>query len=558
MDRVGANFTTSVESIRNRLGANPVLLQLPLGSENEHRGVIDLVEMKALVFDEDSKGAEFETIDIPEDYLEGALEAREKLLETAAENDDGLMERYLEGDTDFSATDIISALRVATLDFKLVPVCCGSALKNKGVQRLLDAIINFLPSPLEVRAIEGVNPKSRKTEVRQSTDDGPFSALAFKILNDPFMGQLSFIRVYSGTARTGDMVLNATKEKKERIGRLLRMHADRREDVKEIYSGNIYAAVGLKTAQTGDTLCDAKKPIVLEQMAFPDPVISVAVEPRTKEDQDRLGDVLEKLSLEDPSFRAAVDEETGQTIISGMGELHLEVIVDRMRREYKVSCNVGKPQVAYREGICETANGEGKFIRETGGHGMYGHVRLEVKPAPRGNGFSFASEAADSEIPREFIPAVEKGIRDAMRRGILAYFPVIDVQATVAGGSFHEVDSSSNAFEVAASMALQDAAERAGLVLLEPVFSLEVVAPEEYMGDVIGDINGRRGRVTGMTRRGNVQVVTAEIPLSTTFGYSTDLRSLTQGRGTHTMQFHQYEAVPQNISKEIITRIKGG
>jgi elongation factor G len=557
MDRVGANFEYSVESIRERLGANPLPVHLPLGAEDAFEGIIDLISMRAVVFEEDSIGSKFSYIDIPEAYREAAHVARQRLIEQAAEYDEALAERYLNGDTAFSEDEIIEALREATLTFKLVPVCCGSAFRNKGVQQLLDAVINFLPSPLDVDAVQGINPRTEKTETRSASDDEPISALAFKIINDPFVGQLTFLRVYSGVVRSGQAVLNATKGKKERIGRLLMVHADKYEDTKEVYAGNICAAVGLKTAKTGDTFCDDKHPIILEKIAFPEPVISVAIEPKTKADQDRLPEVLEKLSIEDPSFHVHVNEETGQTLISGMGELHLEVLVERMRREYKVACNVGKPQVAYREAITLAAHGEGRYIKQTGGHGMYGHVILDVEPTAAGVEFIFENKIAGGVIPREFIPSVEKGVREAMKRGVLVGFPVIGVKATLIDGSSHEVDSSGLAFEVAASKAFQDAVERAGVQLLEPIFSVEVVVPESYMGDVIGDLNGRRGRVNGMYRRANLQIVKAEVPLSTMFGYSTGLRSLTQGRATYSMQFHQYEPVPGNIAQEVIFKIRG-
>ena len=560
MDRVGANFDTSVGSIRERLGATPVLIQLPLGAEDSFRGIIDLVAMKAIVFQDDSLGAEFETLEIPDELREPAEGAREKLLEKAAEHDDGLMERYLEGDTDFTPAEILSSLRAATVGFKLVPVCCGSALRNKGVQQLLNAVVDFLPSPLEVAAVEGIDPRRDKTVTREARDEQPFSALVFKVLNDPFVGQLSFIRVYSGKARAGDTLYNPTKKKRERLTRLVRMHADKREEIKEIHAGNIYAAVGLKSVQTGDTLCHEKHAIVLERMSFPEPVISVAVEPKSKADEDKLSEVLGKLAMEDPSFRSQVDPETGQTIISGMGELHLEVLVERMRRDYKVSCNVGKPQVAYREGISARAEAEGKYVKPTGGHGghgMYGHVVLAIEPAGNGEGYSFSNQVEPEVVPKQFVPAVDKGVQDAMRRGVLAWFPVINVRAELIGGSFDDEDSSPPAYELAAGLAFQEAADKAGLQLLEPVFSLEVVVPEEYMGDVIGDLNGRRGRITGMNRRSKLQIIDAEVPLSTMFGYATDLRSLTQGRATHSMQFKRYEAVPENIAKEIITRIRG-
>jgi len=557
MDRVGAGFVSSVESIRNRLGANPIPIQLPLGAEDEHRGIIDLIAMKAIVFIDDSLGAEFDTLPIPQAYVDESQAAREKLVEAVAENDDELMERYLAGDTDFSEDDIIRGLRAATLGFKLVPVCCGSAFKNKGVQQLLDAVVNYLPSPTDIDAVQGIDPESEKTQTREADEDAPFSALAFKIVNDPFVGQLTFLRVYSGRVSNGDMVLNSTKGKKERIGRLLLMHADKREEVKDVFAGNICAAVGLKTAQTGDTFCDKKHPIVLERMSFPEPVISIAIEPKTQAEFNRLGEVLQKLAVEDPSFRAHIDEESGQNIISGMGELHLEIIIDRMKREHKISCNVGKPQVAYRESVAKTAKGEGKYDRQAQGHEMFGHVCLELSPKNPQDDKIFENKLKGDVIPQEFIPAIENGVLNAMKRGVLAGFPVIDTKAVLFDGGFREEDSSAPAFEIAASMAFQDAAAKADIQLLEPVFSAEVVVPEEYVGEVIGDLNARRGKVSGMNRRGNVQVVDAEVPLSTMFGYSTDLRSRTQGRATYTMQFHRYEPVPSNIAQEIVYRIRG-
>jgi len=557
MDRAGANFTRSVSTIRERLGANPVPIQIPHGLEENHRGVVDLIKMKALVFQDAGHGAAFEEMEIPAELAEEAMAGRNKLIEAVAENDDVLMERYLSGDTDFTGDEIVSTLRKGTLDFKLVVVVCGAAFKNKGVQQLLDAVVNYLPSPLDIPPIVGENPDTAAKEERPASDSAPFSALAFKIINDPFVGQLTFIRVYSGQLQSGTAVLNSTKGKRERIGRLLLMHANKREDIKEIQSGNICAAVGLKTAQTGDTLCDQEHPIVLERMLFPEPVISVAIEPRTSAEQQKLGDALQKLSLEDPSFRAHTDEETGQTIISGMGELHLEILVDRMKREYKVDCNVGKPQVAYRESIRTTVKQEGRYIKQTGGHGMYGHVWLQIGPSEPGAGFVFSNDLVGGVIPREFHSSIEKGVRDAMQRGVLAGYPVIDVKASVFDGSYHDVDSSGPAFEVAASMAFQDAAKNAGIHLLEPVMSVEVVAPDDYLGDVIGDLNSRRGRITGMSPRNNTQVVTSEVPLSTMFGYSTDLRSKTQGRATYSMQFHRYEAVPNNLAEIIIARVNG-
>jgi elongation factor G len=558
MDRAGANFRRSVETIRERLGALPVPIQIPCGLEDQHRGIVDLIKMKAIMFEDAEMGSKFEVIEIPAEVAEEAAAARDRLIESVAENDDALMERYLNGDSKFSPDEIIRTLRKATLAFKLVPVCCGAAFKNKGVQQLLDAVVNYLPSPLDVPPVTGINPYTSKEEQRLTSDDAPFSALAFKIMNDPFVGQLTFMRVYSGQVQSGTAVLNSTKDKRERIGRLLLMHANKREDIKEIQAGNIAAAVGLKTAHTGDTLCDEKHPIILEKMEFPEPVISVAIEPRTKAEQQKLGEALQKLSTEDPSFRAHTDEETGQTIISGMGELHLEIIVDRMKREYKVDCNVGKPEVAYRETIRQKVKQEGRYIKQSGGHGMYGHVWIEVGPSAPGAGYVFENDTVGGVIPKEFIGSVEKGIREAMARGVLAGYPVIDVAASLFDGSYHDVDSSGPAFEVAASMAFQDAAAKAGIHLLEPVMTVEVVVPEDYMGDVIGDLNSRRGRITGMNPRGNMQVIVAEVPLATMFGYSTDLRSKTQGRATYTMQFHRYEAVPNNIAEEIVAKVKGG
>jgi elongation factor G len=556
MDRAGANFNRCIDSIKERLGVRPIPIQMPLGLEDQHKGVVDIIKMKGIVFEEEGKGSKFDYVEIPADLKDEANAWREKLVEAVAEHDDALMERYLGGDTAFDESAIISTLRKATLQFKLVPITCGAAFKNKGVQQLLDAVINYLPSPVDIPAVEGENDRAEK-ETRKAADDAPFSALAFKILNDAFVGQLTFLRVYSGQVSAGTAVLNSTKKRKERIGRLLMMHANKREEIKDIQAGNICAALGLKTVTTGDTLCDSDHPIILERMEFPDPVISVAVEPKTTAEQAKLGDALQKLALEDPSFRAHTDQESGQTIISGMGELHLEIIVDRMRREYKVEANVGKPQVAYREGITKTVKQEGKYIKQSGGHGMYGHVWLEVGPSDPGAGFVFVNELVGGVIPKEFHSAIEKGVREAMQRGVLAGYPLIDVKARLFDGSYHDVDSSGPAFEVAASMALQDAAKKAGLHLLEPVMAVEVVVPEDYMGDVIGDLNSRRGRVTGMNPRSNVQVVTAEVPLATMFGYSTDLRSKTQGRATYTMQFHRYEPVPNTISEQIVAKVTG-
>ncbi len=558
MDRAGANFVRAVDSIKDRLGANPVPIQLPLGLEDEHQGVVDIVRMKALVFAENDKGSKIDVQEIPENYKADAQKARDRLLEAVSEVDDALMERYLEGKTDFSETEILQALRKGTLEFKLVPITCGAAFKNKGVQPLLDAVIDFLPSPLDIPPVQGINPdKEDEMLTRKADDNEPFSALAFKIINDPFVGQLTFLRVYSGTLTSGTGVLNSTKNKRERVGRLLLMHANKREEIKEIQAGNICAAVGLKTATTGDTLCDEEKPVILERMVFPEPVISIAIEPKTKADQTKLGESLGKLAMEDPSFRTHTDHETGQTIISGMGELHLEIIVDRLKREFKVEANVGKPEVAYRESITKTVQAEGKYIKQSGGHGMYGHVRIEVGPAEPGAGYVFENKIVGGIIPKEFIPSIEKGIGDALQRGVLAGYPLTDVRAALYDGSYHDVDSSGPAFEVAASMAFQDAAKRAGLQLLEPVMAVEVVVPEDYMGDVIGDLNSRRGDVTGMDRRGNMQVVTATVPLANMFGYSTDLRSRTQGRASYTMTFSHYKAVPNSLAEQIVAKVKG-
>jgi elongation factor G len=560
MDKVGADFQMNLDSMRERLGVNPVPVQWPVGQEDQHRGVVDLVRMRAAIFDDDTLGAKYRWDPVPADLVEKCSELREKLIEACADVDDAIMEKFLAGQTsEVSDAAIYAAVRKATISFKFVPVLCGSAFKNKGVQMLLDAVVNFLPSPLDIPPVTGTLPDdSAKTTERKADDAAPFAALAFKIANDPFVGNLTFFRVYSGNVTSGTSVLNSTRGKRERFGRILRMHANKREELKECYAGNIYAAVGLRDTRTGDTLCDEKSPIVLERMTFPDPVISIAIEPRTQADLDKLGISLQKLAHEDPSFRTFTNEDTGQTIIAGMGELHLEIIVDRLKREFKVEANVGKPEVAYREAIAKKVEAEGRFIRQTGGHGQYGHVKIEVEPGARGSGYVFENGIVGGVIPKEFIPSIEKGIRDALSRGVLAGYPMTDVKARLFDGSFHEVDSSGPAFEVAASMAFQDAANRAGLHLLEPVMAVEVVTPENNMGDVIGDLNSRRGKILGMAQRGkNTQVITAEVPLSTMFGYATDLRSKTQGRATYTMQFSQYEPCPQSVQDEIVARIKG-
>jgi elongation factor G len=559
MDKVGADFLMCVNSMRERLGTNPVPIQWPLGEEDRHKGIVDLIRMKAAVFDDESKGQKFEWIDIPADLRKTADEWHDKLIESCADSDDEIMALYLDGHPE-RVTDVMihRAVRHGTINFKLVPVICGSAFKNKGVQMLLDAVINYLPSPVDIPPVTGIDPskKDKPEAIRQASDDEPFSALAFKIINDPH-GNLTFFRVYSGRVGSGTMVLNSSRDKRERIGRILRMHANKREEVQEADSGNIFAAVGLRDTRTGDTLSDEKHPILLEQMIFPEPVISIAIEPRTKVDVEKLGVSLQKLAQEDPSFRAHTDEESGQTIISGMGELHLEIIVDRLKREFKVESNVGKPEVAFRETITRKQDGEYKYAKQSGGRGQYGHVLMEIEPGERGSGFVFENDIVGGVIPKEFIPAIEKGVREAMRRGVLAGFPLVDMKARLYDGSYHDVDSSAQAFEVAGSLCFQEAAKHAGLVLLEPIMKMEVVVPEQYMGDVIGDLNARRGRILGMSQRGNAQVIDAEVPLATMFGYVTDLRSMTQGRGTSTMQFANYSPVPSAIQEELVAKVKG-
>ncbi|WP_437624344.1 elongation factor G [Sorangium sp. So ce1151] len=559
MDKVGADFDMCVDSIRERLGANPVAIHYPLGSEDSFRGVIDLVTLRAVVFDEETKGQRYEWREIPDDLLPRCKELREKLLEACADSSDKVMEKFIAGELDkITEEEIHAAIRAGTLSFKMVPVLCGSAFKNKGIQLLLDSVVNYLPSPVDIKAVEGTLPdKKDKVVSREASDDEPFAALAFKIMNDQF-GNLTFFRVYSGTTKSGVSVLNSTRGKRERFGRILRMHANKREEIDVCYAGNIYAAVGLRDTRTGDTLCDEKHPIVLERMEFPDPVISIAIEPKTKVDLDKLGLSLQKLAYEDPSFRTFTNEDTGQTIIAGMGELHLEIIVDRLKREFKVDANVGKPEVAYRETIAKKATDvEGRFVRQSGGHGQFGHVRIDIEPAERGAGFIFENDIVGGIIPKEFIPSIEKGIRDAMGRGVLAGYPVVDIKVRLHFGSYHEVDSSGPAFEVAASMAFQDGAKRAGLVLLEPMMAVEVVSPENYLGDVIGDLNSRRGRILDMGQRANTRVIRAEVPLATMFGYATDVRSKTQGRATHSMQFSHYAPVPAAIQEEIVAKQRG-
>jgi elongation factor G len=556
MDKVGADFEMCVESIRERLGAVPVPIHYPLGLEDAFRGVIDLVRMQAAVFDEESKGQKYDWQPIPGDLVGRCTELRERLIEVCADASDKVMEKFIAGDTAaVTEAEIYAALRAGTLGFKFVPVLCGSAFKNKGIQLLLDTVVNLLPSPVDIPPVEGIDPnKKDKIVKRKPSDEEPFSALAFKIMNDPF-GNLTFFRVYSGTTKSGSSAMNSTRGKRERFGRILRMHANKREEIEVCYAGNIYAAVGLRDTRTGDTLCDDKHPILLEKMEFPEPVISIAIEPKTKVDLDKLGGSLQKLAYEDPSFRTYTNEETGQTIIAGMGELHLEIIVDRLKREFKVDANVGKPEVAYRESIQRPATKiEGRFVRQTGGHGQYGHVVIDVEPAARGEGFVFVNDVVGGIIPKEFIPSVEKGIKEAMARGVLAGYPLVDVKVRLFDGSYHEVDSSGPAFEVAGSLAFQEAAKRGGVQLLEPMMSVEVVCPENYLGDVIGDLNSRRGKILDMGQRANARVIRAEVPLASMFGYATDVRSKTQGRATHTMQFSHYAPVPATIQEEIVAK----
>jgi elongation factor G len=556
MDRVGADFMRGVQMMVDRLHARPLVVQLPLGHEDEFRGVIDLVRMVAYVY-EDDMGVEWLEIPIPEDMRDRAEAERTHMIETLAEHDDELMMDYLEGHS-LSAERLKAAIRQATLDIELTPVLCGSSFKNKGVQMLLDAVVDYLPSPLDVAAVEGVNPRNGSTITRHPDDGEPFSAIAFKIMSDPFVGKLTYFRVYSGTLKAGSYVYNANKDKKERVGRILQMHANHREDITQVFAGDIAAAVGLKGTTTGDTLCDEGSPIVLESIEFPEPVIFVAIEPKTKADQDRLSESLMRLADEDPTFRVRTDEETGQTIIAGMGELHLEIIVDRLLREFRVDANVGRPQVAYREGITKKVpKAEGRFVRQTGGRGQYGHVVITMQPNDFGAGFSFENKIVGGAVPKEYIPAVQAGLFEAMETGVLAGFPMEDVKVELIDGSFHEVDSSEMAFKIAGSLAFREAAKKAHPVLLEPIEDVEVVVPEEYMGDVMGDLSSRRGHIDGMEPRAGAQVIRARVPLATMFGYATDVRSMTQGRATYTMQFSHYAEVPGTIAQEIIAQ-QGG
>ena len=551
MDRTGADFYNVINSVKSRLKANPVPLQIPIGAEENFQGIVDLVEMKAYTWTGEI-GAKATVGEIPADLKEKAEEFRKILVEAAAESDEELMMKFLEGE-ELTEEEIIKGIKAGCLAMTITPMLCGSSFKNKGTEKMLDAVVTYLPSPTEVAQIKGIDPKNEEEVVVNSTDEN-FSALAFKIMTDPFVGQLTFVRVYSGKLESGSYVQNSTKEKKERVGRLLKMHANKREEVKELYAGDIGAVVGLKDTLTGDTLCDDSHPVILERMTFPEPVISIAVEPKTKADQEKMGLALKKLAEEDPSFRVSSDEETGQTLIAGMGELHLEIIVDRMKREFKVEANVGNPQVSYRETIKGATKSECKYAKQSGGKGQYGHVVFEIEPLEAGKGFEFVDAIKGGVIPREFIPAVEKGVRETLTGGVLAGYPFVDVKVTLTFGSYHDVDSSELAFKLAASMAFKDGARKAGIALLEPIMKVECEMPEDYMGDVIGDLNRRRGQIQEMDERNGVKVVTAMVPLSEMFGYSTDIRSMTQGRGSYSMEFDHYEEAPRNVTEEIVKK----
>ena len=557
MDRVGADFNMCVNDIKEKLGGNGVPIQLPIGAEDNFEGIIDLVTMKEYLFKDETMGADYEVVDIRAELLDDAQTAREHMIESVVETDDELMEKYFGGE-EISEEEIKKALRAATIEGTVVPVLCGTAFKNKGIQPLLDAVVAYMPSPLDINGgkIKGTDPKTEEPIEREMGDDAPFSALVSKIITDPFVGRLSFFRVYSGVLEKGSYVLNSTKGKKERMGRLLQMHANKREELDVVYSGDIAAAVGLKDTTTGDTLCAENAPIILEKMEFPDTVIQIAVEPKTKADQEKMGTALAKLAEEDPTFKVSTNQETGQTLISGMGELHLEIIVDRMKREFKVEANVGKPQVAYRETINGLADIEEKYAKQSGGRGQYGHVKMKVE-ANHGKGYEFVNEITGGAIPREYIPAVDKGIQEALEAGVVAGYPVQDIKVTLYDGSYHEVDSSEMAFKIAGSMAVKKGLRAANPVLLEPIFKVEVTTPEEYMGDVIGDLNSRRGQVSGMTDRNNAKIISAEVPLSQMFGYATDLRSKTQGRASYSMEFEKYVEVPKNIAQQVIDERQG-
>jgi elongation factor G len=552
MDRQGAEFFKSYDHIKTRLKGNPIPIQIPIGAEEKFEGVVDLVKMKAIYWDEATQGMKYELRDIPAGLVDEAKKWREKMVEAAAEANDDLTHKYLEGH-DLSVDEIKQGLRIRTIKNEIVPMLCGSAFKNKGVQAMLDAVIDYMPSPIDIKPVEGEDDRGKPAS-RKAADSEPFAALAFKIMTDPYVGQLTFIRVYSGVLKSGDTVFNSVRGRKERIGRILQMHANQREEIKEVYAGDIAAAVGLKEASTGETLCDPQHVIMLERMEFPEPVISQAVEPKTKADQEKMGIALNRLAQEDPSFRVRSDEESGQTIISGMGELHLEIIVDRMKREFGVEANVGKPQVAYREAIKKPVQVEGKFIKQSGGRGQYGHVWLKMEPQEAGKGFEFVDAIKGGTVPREYIPAVEKGLRETLPNGVLAGFPVVDVKVTLFDGSYHDVDSNENAFKMAASMAFKDGMRQANPILLEPMMAVEVETPEDFMGNVVGDLSGRRGMIQGMEDVVGVKVIKAEVPLSEMFGYSTTLRSLSQGRATYTMEFKHYTQAPKNIADGIINR----
>jgi elongation factor G len=556
MDRPGADFPRVLDMIRSRLSAVPVAVQVPLGAEDRFEGVIDLIRMKAIVFEEETLGASFDVRDIPGEYREEAEHYRGLLLETVADQDDRLLEKYVAG-TEPSISEIVAALRKGTVSLSFVPVLCGAAFKNKGIQQLLDAIVAYLPSPLDIPPVTGVAVDGTEPPVRRVSDDEPFSALVFKIMTDPFVGQLAFFRVYSGSLQSGTSVFNSTRSSTERVGRLLKMHANKREEIKGVFCGDIAAAVGLRNVSTGDTICDKQHPIVLEAIEFPAPVIDVAIEPKTKADQEKLGMALDKLIREDPTFKVHTDQDTGQTIISGMGELHIEILVDRMVREFGVAANIGKPQVAYRETIRQKAESEGKFIRQTGGRGQYGHVRIIVEPNPAGAGFEFVNEIVGGVIPREYIAPVEHGVREALESGVLAGYEMVDVKVTLVDGSYHEVDSSEIAFKIAGSMALKEGVRKAKPVLLEPTMRVEVVVPEEFMGAVTGDLHARRGRVESTESRLSSTIIQCKVPLSEMFGYSTDLRSMTQGRATYSMHFSHYEEAPKAISEEVVAKVRG-
>ena len=555
MDRVGADFNMCVNDIKEKLGGNGVPIQLPIGAEDSFEGIIDLITMKEYLFKDETMGASYDIADVRAELLEEAQAAREHMLESVVETDDELMEKYFGGE-EITEEEIKKAIRIATISGVIVPVLCGTAFKNKGIQPLLDAVVAYMPSPLDVGSVKGIDPKTEAPMERQPSDEEAFSALAFKILTDPFVGRLSFFRVYSGVLNKGSYVLNSTKGKKERMGRLLQMHANKREELDVVYSGDIAAAVGLKETTTGDTLCDENKPIILEKMEFPDTVIQIAVEPKTKADQEKMGTALAKLAEEDPTFKVTSNQETGQTLISGMGELHLEIIVDRMKREFKVEANVGKPQVAYRETINGAADVEEKYAKQSGGRGQYGHVKIKVEANPD-KGYEFINQITGGAIPREYIPAVDKGIQEALEAGVVAGYPVQDVKVTLYDGSYHEVDSSEMAFKIAGSMAIKKAMRAANPILLEPIFKVEVTTPEEYMGDVIGDLNSRRGQVSGMTDRNNAKIINAQVPLAQMFGYATDLRSKTQGRASYSMEFEKYVQVPNNIAQQVIAERQG-